>query len=101
MAQAKKASQKPKTPKTRSEKSVVKAVALKQAKNDATEKDRYRMIAEKAYLIAEARGFEGNTSMEDWLLAEKEIGNGWYYYLRWSGCSSTWVDRISNLKAHI
>lgn len=76
MAQAKKSLQKTKAPKIRSEKSVVKAVAMKQAKKGATEKDRYRIIAERAYLIAEARGFEGNTSMEDWLQAEKVIGNG-------------------------
>lgn len=69
MAQAKKALRKPKTPKTKSEKSVMKVVG-------ATNKDLHSIIAEKAYLIAEARGFEGNAAMEDWLLAEKEIGNG-------------------------
>jgi len=35
--------------------------------------DRYRMIAEAAYLIAEQRGFEGDLSMDDWLQAEAEV----------------------------
>jgi len=35
--------------------------------------DRFRMIAETAYLKAEQRGFEGDKSMEDWLQAEAEV----------------------------
>ncbi len=35
--------------------------------------DRYDMIAEAAYFIAEHRGFTEGNEIEDWLQAEKEI----------------------------
>jgi len=35
--------------------------------------DRYRMIAEAAYYLAESRGFEGGSQLDDWLAAEMEI----------------------------
>ena len=35
--------------------------------------DVQRMIAERAYLISQSRGFEGGHEMEDWLRAEHEI----------------------------
>ncbi len=35
--------------------------------------ERYTMIAEAAYYIAEHRGFTEGHEMEDWLQAEKEI----------------------------
>jgi hypothetical protein len=31
------------------------------------------MIAERAYLIAEQRGFEGDMALHDWLQAEAEV----------------------------
>jgi hypothetical protein len=35
-----------------------------------TPEDRQNMIAVEAYLIAEQRGFQGGTEMDDWLQAE-------------------------------
>lgn len=35
---------------------------------------RRAMIAEAAYFIAAQRGFESGHDMEDWLLAEKQVG---------------------------
>ncbi len=40
---------------------------------DVTYEERYPMIAEAAYYIAEQRGFEGNMAMDDWLQAEAEV----------------------------
>ena len=34
---------------------------------------RYGMIAEAAYLIAEQRGFQGEAAMDDWLQAEADV----------------------------
>ncbi len=36
-------------------------------------KERHRRIAEAAYLIAERRGFQGGSALEDWLAAEAQI----------------------------
>ena len=35
--------------------------------------DRQRMIAERAYLRAESRGFQGGDAVVDWLEAEQEV----------------------------
>ena len=35
--------------------------------------ERYNMIAEAAYRIAEQRGFQGDKAMDDWLQAEAEV----------------------------
>lgn len=35
--------------------------------------ERYKMIAEAAYRLAEQRGFQENKAMDDWLQAEAEI----------------------------
>jgi hypothetical protein len=35
--------------------------------------ERYRMIAEAAYRIAEQRGFQGDMALDDWLQAEAEV----------------------------
>lgn len=48
------------------------SAAIHQKEQDKTA-DRYRMIAETAYLIAEQRGFEGDLSLDDWLQAEAEV----------------------------
>ena len=41
--------------------------------NDLDEELRNRIIAEKAYYLAEARGFAGGSELEDWLMAEAEV----------------------------
>jgi hypothetical protein len=38
-----------------------------------TPEERYKMIAQTAYYRAEARGFTGGNSHEDWLAAEQEV----------------------------
>lgn len=46
----------------------------KSAKNSPIDsQQRYDMIAESAYLMAEQRGFEGEAAMDDWLRAESEV----------------------------
>ena len=35
--------------------------------------ERYRMVCEAAYFIAERRGFVGGDSAQDWVLAERQI----------------------------
>ncbi len=35
--------------------------------------DRYRLIAEAAYYLAEQRGFDGGDTIQDWLQAEAKI----------------------------
>ena len=42
------------------------------AKNLSTEQ-RHQMISDKAYYIAEQRGFNGDAAMQDWLQAERQI----------------------------
>jgi hypothetical protein len=37
--------------------------------------ERHRRIAEAAYLIAERRGFQGGSALEDWLTAEAHINS--------------------------
>jgi hypothetical protein len=38
-----------------------------------TPEERWRMVAEAAYLRAESRGFSGGNPTDDWLAAEEEI----------------------------
>ena len=38
-----------------------------------SEDQRHAMIAERAYLRAELRGFQGGDPVEDWLEGEKEV----------------------------
>ena len=38
-----------------------------------TPEERWKMVAEAAYLRAENRGFSGGNPTEDWLAAEAEI----------------------------
>ncbi len=40
---------------------------------EVTPEVRYRMIAERAYLKAERRGFQGGSSEQDWYEAEREV----------------------------
>ncbi|MGD8910442.1 MAG: DUF2934 domain-containing protein [Chromatiales bacterium] len=39
------------------------------------EEEKYRLIAETAYYIAEHRGFEGDRVLDDWLQAEREVNS--------------------------
>ncbi|MFA5925024.1 MAG: DUF2934 domain-containing protein [Methylobacter sp.] len=44
--------------------------------NNDIDADKFReMVAERAYLKAEARGFAAGHDMEDWLEAEQEVSN--------------------------
>lgn len=38
-----------------------------------TEEERLKMVSEKAYLLAESRGFLGDSPLDDWFNAEKEV----------------------------
>ena len=38
--------------------------------------ERYHLIAETAYFIAEQRGFKGGNPVDDWLQAEAKIESG-------------------------
>lgn len=49
------------------------ASVSKSAPRRITPEERWRLIAENAYLRAEARGFLGGKEVEDWLAAEAEI----------------------------
>jgi hypothetical protein len=60
-------------------KTIIKAKKSVTSKADAargkavTPEERWRMVAEAAYLRAEKRGFSGGNPTEDWLAAEAEI----------------------------
>lgn len=41
-----------------------------------------KMVAERAYSKAEKRGFVGGHEMEDWLEAESEIKNQYFYWFQ-------------------
>jgi hypothetical protein len=40
---------------------------------EPSETDRQQMIAERAYQLAEQRGFAPGAELEDWLAAEREV----------------------------
>ena len=61
----------PQSKKTTAKKPTVSAKP--QAMQSVNDEERYQLITEAAYLIAEQRGFEGNHEMDDWLQAEAEI----------------------------
>jgi hypothetical protein len=50
-----------------------KATARKARRRLWAPEERYRLIAEIAYLKAEKRGFEGGDPIQDWLDAEQEV----------------------------
>ena len=52
-----------------------------QAISDVGNEQRWQMIAEAAYFIAEHRGFDGGDPVQDWLAAESEI-NALYFSSR-------------------
>jgi hypothetical protein len=39
-----------------------------------------KMVAERAYHKAQKRGFAANHELEDWLDAEKEVSNQYFYW---------------------
>lgn len=47
--------------------------ALMERPRQRTPEQRHRMIAERAYLNAARRGFEGDHCLDDWLEAERAI----------------------------
>lgn len=54
-------------------KKAVNQAASPEAIQTISDVERYAMIAESAYLLAEQRGFQGDAALDDWLLAEAEI----------------------------
>lgn len=50
-----------------------KTVARKARRNALTPEQRYRLVAEAAFLKAEQRGFVGGDPVQDWLEAEREV----------------------------
>ena len=79
---SKKKTSKKKTPakkKVTSKKTAAKKTRPSKAKNSSAARfeinaeERWRMIANSAYLKAEARGFAPGHETEDWLQAEKEV----------------------------
>ena len=57
----------------RKEKSAGKHTAISNPEQSVSAEERQRMIAEAAYFRAMERGFNGGDSIEDWLVAEREI----------------------------
>jgi hypothetical protein len=57
---------------TKTKKSDAPAVAATPGQT-VTPEERWRMVAEAAYLRAEKRGFSGGNPTDDWLAAEAEI----------------------------
>lgn len=61
------------TKQTAAKQAAVKAAAVTHQKKQDMAAERYHMIAEAAYFIAEQRGFQGDLSLDDWLQAEAEV----------------------------
>ena len=54
-------------------KKAVKQTASPEVIRAINDEERYAMIAESAYLLAEQRGFQGDAALDDWLRAEVEV----------------------------
>ena len=52
---------------------VPQASSVQSASQRPDEEQRYRMIAEGAYYLAQRRAFAAGSELDDWLLAEAEI----------------------------
>lgn len=51
------------------------------AKNGSMDQEKFqKMIAERAYCKAQKRGFAANHELDDWLEAENEISNQYFYW---------------------
>lgn len=57
--------------------------AQKPKNREAFDKDRFKkMVAERAYCKAEKRSFVGGDEVKDWLEAEAEIKNQFFYWFQ-------------------
>lgn len=52
----------------------------KSKKGDIDKEKFHKMVAERAYCKAEKRGFIDGHEMDDWLEAESEIENQYFYW---------------------
>jgi hypothetical protein len=51
------------------------------ANNGSMDPEKFqKMIAERAYYKAHKRGFAANHELEDWLEAEEEVSNQYFYW---------------------
>ncbi|MBL6987911.1 MAG: DUF2934 domain-containing protein [Methylobacter sp.] len=57
-------------------------IDLKTNKESINEHKFQKMITERAYCKSEKRGFVAGHELEDWLEAEKEIKNQYFYWLQ-------------------
>ncbi|MDP1664970.1 MAG: DUF2934 domain-containing protein [Methylobacter sp.] len=56
---------------------------MKQSSKEVVDNEKLqKMIAERAYCKAEKRGFVGGHEREDWLDAESEIKNQYFYWFQ-------------------
>jgi len=62
-----------KQPRKAQKKKVLKQAAAPEIIQAISDDERYAMIAESAYLLAEQRGFQGDAALNDWLRAELEV----------------------------
>ncbi len=56
--------------------------AMQKSNPDVFDEDRKKMVAERAYGKSEKRGSVGGHEMEDWLEAEWEIKNQYFYWFQ-------------------
>ncbi len=57
--------------------------SVRKSNNEAIDKAKFQeMVAERAYCKSEKRGFIGGYEMEDWLEAESEIKNQYFYWFQ-------------------
>lgn len=55
--------------------SVKKSVKARSSAKSITYQQRYQMIAEAAYLLAEKQNFRSDSELDNWLAAESQIDN--------------------------
>lgn len=57
--------------------------SMQKSNKEVFDKDRFeKMVAERAYCKAEKRGFACGHEMEDWLEAEAEVKNQYFYWFQ-------------------
>ena len=61
------------TKSTKARKKTTAAKTARKTKTSVTTEARHAMIAQTAYYLAEARGFEHGNDVADWLTAERQI----------------------------
>jgi hypothetical protein len=58
--------------------------SVQKSNKEAFDKERFqKMVAERAYCKSEKRGFIAGHEMEDWLEAELEIKNQYFYWFQY------------------